>query len=90
MKWMSKGLILFVAVLHVYIAWIEIFAWVEKGAEVFVVFPRELFEQTKIMAINQGVYNLFLALGLAWSLFIRDPLWHRRTALCFLSFVIAA
>ena len=90
MKWISRGLILLVVLLHLYIAWFEIFAWTEVGPDVFSTFDPELFPQTVDLAANQGVYNLFLAAGLVWSLTIRDPQWSFRVALCFLGFVAIA
>ncbi len=90
MRWISRGLIAFVALLHVYIAWFEIFAWTEVGPDVFSAFDPELFAETTEFAANQGVYNLFLAVGLVWSLVIRDPVWRFRVAICFLGFVAVA
>ncbi|MEM8919413.1 MAG: DUF1304 domain-containing protein [Pseudomonadota bacterium] len=79
-----------IAILHLYIAWFEIFAWTTRGPAVFSSFPVDLFEPTKAMAANQGIYNSFLAAGLIWSLFIRDALWRRNVATCFLLFVAVA
>jgi len=83
-------LIAVIAALHFYIAWFEIFSWTTRGPKVFTEFPRELFEQTIQMAANQGIYNAFLAAGLLWSLFIRDPKWQSNVATCFLIFVAVA
>ncbi len=90
MKWISKALIALVALLHVYIAWFEIFAWTDVGPEVFTTVDPELFAETTEIATNQGFYNLFLAVGLVWSLAIRDRQWSFRIALCFLGFVAVA
>lgn len=79
-----------IAVLHAYIAWFEMFAWVERGPRVFANFPPELFEQTVDMAANQGIYNAFLAAGLFWSLGIRNREWQANVAICFLLFVAVA
>lgn len=79
-----------IAILHLYIAWFEMFAWTTRGPVVFSSFPVDLFEPTKAMAANQGLYNSFLAAGLIWSLFIRDASWRRNVATCFLLFVAAA
>ena len=83
-------LIALISALHFYIAWFEIFAWTTVGARVFDMFPPEQFEQTKQLAANQGIYNAFLAVGLAWSLFIKDPKWQFNIAVSFLAFVVAA
>lgn len=90
MTWISRGLILLVIALHLYIAWFEIFAWTTVGADVFSTFDPGLFPETVELAANQGVYNLFLAAGLIWSLLITDPQWRFRVAMCFLAFVAVA
>lgn len=79
-----------IALLHLYIAWFEMFAWTSRGPIIFSNFPQELFEQTTSMAANQGLYNAFLAAGLIWSLFIKDSVWRRKIALCFLLMVCVA
>ena len=90
MKRAADILIAATILLHLYIAWFEIFAWTTVGPDVFSTFDPGLFESTTDMAANQGVYNLFLAAGLTWSLFIRDPEWRFRVATCFLGFVAIA
>jgi len=87
---LARIVIALVAIIHGYIAWLEIFAWTSRGPKVFKSFPPELFEQTTVMAANQGLYNALLAAGLIWSLCIFDSLWHRRVASCFLLMVCAA
>lgn len=79
-----------IAALHFYIAWFEIFAWVERGPRVFSALPVDLFPPTKAMAANQGIYNAFLAIGLTWSLLITDTKWWAKVATCFLLFVAIA
>lgn len=86
----SGLLIALIALLHIYILWFEMFAWTTRGPKVFRSFPKDLFEPTKALAANQGLYNGFLAAGLIWSLLIGDPVWHVNVALCFLIFVAVA
>lgn len=86
----AKIIIALVAVLHLYILWFEMFAWTTKGRKVFKTFPSDLFEPTKAMAANQGLYNGFLAAGLIWSLLISDPEWGWNVGLFFLSCVLVA
>lgn len=86
----AKIIIALVALLHVYILVLEMFLWTSRGPKVFSSFPRELFEPTKAMAANQGLYNGFLAGGLIWSLLISDPIWQKNVALFFLSCVLVA
>lgn len=90
MKLLSRGLIALVAIFHLYVGWFEIFAWTEVGPDVFSSFDPDLFPETVELAANQGVYNLFLAAGLIWSLFISDDVWRFRVAMCFLVFVAVA
>ena len=87
---LSKILIAIVAIEHIYILWIEMFAWTTVGRKTFKSFPAELFEPTKALAANQGLYNGFLAAGLIWSLCIQDPVWSFKIAVFFLSCVIIA
>jgi putative membrane protein len=86
----SKLFVALVALEHVYILWIEMFAWTTAGKRTFRSFPADLFEKTKALAANQGLYNGFLAAGLVWSLCITDVQWSKNIALFFLSCVIVA
>jgi len=90
MNILSKLSIGLVAVEHVYILWFEMFAWERKGPKIFRNFPKDLFPKTVALAANQGLYNGFLAVGLAWSLFIEDPTWGPRIASYFLGCVAVA
>lgn len=86
----AKIVIGLVAALHIYILWFEMFAWTTRGRKVFRNFPKDLFEPTKALAANQGLYNGFLAAGLIWSLLIRDTLWQENVAIFFLGCVAVA
>jgi len=66
------------------------FAWTSRGPKIFKHFPKELFEPTKTLAANQGLYNGFLAAGLLWTFFIGDSNWYRYIALFFLGCVAVA
>ncbi|WP_286174237.1 DUF1304 domain-containing protein [Rhodobacter sp. NTK016B] len=90
MSLIAMILVALIALLHLYILWLEMFAWETRGPAAFRSLPRELFPQTKTLAANQGLYNGFLAAGLIWSLFIADPDWARNVATCFLLFVLVA
>jgi putative membrane protein len=57
-----------VGLLHVYFMILESFLWTKPaGLRVFRQ-TREQAEATRVLAMNQGVYNGFLAAGLFWSL----------------------
>lgn len=86
----SQIIIGFVAALHLYILWLEMFAWTTRGRKVFKTIPADQFEKTKVMAANQGLYNGFLAAGLIWSLIITNADWSKNIALFFLSCVLVA
>ncbi|RZJ75784.1 MAG: DUF1304 domain-containing protein [Flavobacterium sp.] len=86
----TKIVIGLVATIHVYIMWLEMFAWLGKGRKVFRTIPADMFEKTKTMAGNQGLYNGFLAAGLIWSLCINDSAWASNVATFFLACVFIA
>ena len=57
-----------VALLHVYFLVLEMFLWDKpKGMKTFGLTP-EKAAMTKSLAMNQGLYNGFLAAGLAWGI----------------------
>jgi len=90
MSVLTITIIVIVAALHLYFMWFEMFRWTTRGPKIFRNFAEELFEPSKTLAANQGLYNGFLAAGLLWSVFITDPTWQRNVALCFLLFVAIA
>jgi putative membrane protein len=90
MEMIAKVLVGIIALLHLYILWLEMFAWTTRGPKVFKSFPADLFKDTKALAANQGLYNGFLAAGLIWSLCIGDALWSNNVALFFLSCIAVA
>ncbi len=91
MELIAKALITLVALEHLYILWMEMFAWETIGKATFRgALPDTLFAPTKVMAANQGLYNGFLAAGLIWTLFISNPVWSANIAIFFLSCVIIA
>ena len=79
-----------VIIIHLYIVWLEMFAWTTRGRKVFKTFPKDLFEPTKALAANQGLYNGFLAAGLIWSFLIADADWQMNVRLFFLGCVAVA
>jgi len=81
------GLITFI---HLYIMWMEMFAWEKRGKKVFKSFPEDLFPRTKLMASHQGLYNGFLAAGLLWTFFIQEVKWQNNVSLFFLICVFIA
>jgi putative membrane protein len=91
MSILAQVMIGIVAAEHIFILWLEMFAWETRGKKVFRgSMPPELFRPTKVLAANQGLYNGFLAAGLIWTFFISDPQWQSNVALFFLSCVAIA
>lgn len=90
MNILSQIIVGFIAFIHLYILWLEMFAWTTRGRKVFKTIPPEQFEKTKVMAANQGLYNGFLAAGLIWSLFISDANWSKNVAIFFTGCVLVA
>lgn len=86
----AKIVVAFVALIHIYIMWLEMFAWLTRARKVFRTLPQDLFVPTKSMAANQGLYNGFLAAGLIWSLLICDAAWSINVAAFFLGCVLVA
>ncbi len=91
MEIISKILVGFVALEHLYILYMEMFAWETLGKKTFKgSLPDEMFKPTKKLAANQGLYNGFLSAGLIWSFFICDTVWSKNIAIFFLGCVIVA
>ena len=86
MSMLAQGLIVLVALLHLYFLVLEMFLWTKpQGLRTFRNTP-EKAETTRVLAANQGLYNGFLAAGLFWGLFTAQ--WN--VVVFFLSCVIVA
>jgi putative membrane protein len=90
MIWIANGLVALVAALHVYFLILEMFLWTKPlGLKTF----RNTLEKAKetaVLAANQGLYNGFLAAGLAWGLFHPTPAFAFQIKAFFLLCVIVA
>jgi putative membrane protein len=85
MNLLSDILIAIVALLHLYFLYLEMFLWDKpRGLKTFRM-TEEVAKQSKSLAMNQGLYNGFLAAGLIWGLFAGDAV-----KIFFLSCVIIA
>ena len=68
MNLVANTLTALVALLHLYFLVLEMFLWTKPyGRRVFQLTP-EKAEMTRSLAMNQGLYNGFLAAGLGWGL----------------------
>jgi len=84
----ANVMIAVVALLHAYFLVLEMFLWdTPFGLRVFKSTP-EYAKASKILAANQGLYNGFLAAGLAWGLAMGEAGLHVK--IFFLACVIVA
>ena len=87
---LSQILIAFIALIHIYILYLEMVLWqTPKGQKAFNLTP-EFAAQTKVLAANQGLYNGFLAAGLIWALLYPNPVIGTQIAAFFLCCVAVA
>ncbi|KAK0673553.1 hypothetical protein QBC41DRAFT_311047 [Cercophora samala] len=84
-------LTLLVALIHIYILLLETVLWTHPayGRRIFRM-TAEFAEQTRLLAVNQGVYNGFLALGLLWGIWHPVPTVGAQVKLFFLGCVCVA
>jgi len=68
MSIIARILITLVALEHVYFLVLEMFLWTTPRTRAAFGMSAEQAEATRVLAANQGLYNGFLAAGLAWSL----------------------
>ena len=84
MSIVAAVLVAFVALIHAYILVLEMFLWrTPRGRQAFGTTPEQA-ETMATLAANQGLYNGFLAVGLALSLVLPEP-----TAFAFKAFLLA-
>ncbi len=57
-----------IALLHLYILVLEMFLWDKPAGKKAFGHNDEFAKTTKVLAMNQGLYNGFLSAGLFWSL----------------------
>jgi putative membrane protein len=89
MHTLGIALVLLVAVLHGYILVLEMFLWrTERGRRAFGT-DQAFADQSATLAANQGLYNGFLAAGLAWGALAADPVGFQ-VRIFFLGCVIVA
>ncbi|WP_340396757.1 DUF1304 domain-containing protein [Paenibacillus sp. FSL E2-0202] len=90
MVWVADIMVGVVALIHIYIVYLEMFAWSKpKGLRVFGM-TQEVADASKTLAANQGLYNGFLAAGLIWGLVHPNVNFGHQIEIFFLSTVIVA
>jgi putative membrane protein len=80
-------LVALVAIIHLAILVLEMFLWEARRAQAFNL-SADFARQTRVLAANQGLYNGFLAAGLAWGLWLGAP--GVQVVIFFLACVLAA
>lgn len=69
---LANVLVALVAIVHAYFLVLEMFLWTTPlGLRTFGM-TQEVANSSAVLAANQGLYNGFLAAGLAWGLFARE------------------
>ena len=90
MFWIANLLVALVALLHVYFLVLEMFLWTKPlGLKTFRNTPEKAADSA-VLAANQGLYNGFLAAGLAWGLLQSAPAFAFQIKVFFLLCVIIA
>jgi putative membrane protein len=64
----AKILVVLVVLIHVYIVVLEMFLWTTVFGRRAFGMSEEFAKQTRALAANQGLYNLFIVIGLLWGL----------------------
>ena len=90
MEFLSKLLVSIVAIEHIYILVLEMFLWTKPSTRKSFGLSKELAENTKALAANQGLYNGFLAAGLVWGLLHSDPNFGLQIQLFFVLCILVA
>jgi len=90
MIWIANLLVALVAALHLYFLVLEMFLWTKPlGLKTFRNSPEKAADSA-VLAANQGLYNGFLAAGLAWGLLQPAPAFAFQIKTFFLLCVIVA
>ena len=79
-----------VAVEHIYILYLEMFAWTTPRVQRMFGTTPQIARDSQALAANQGLYNGFLAAGLIWGLLHPDLAVGWQIQVFFLSCVLVA
>jgi putative membrane protein len=87
---LSSILVGLVALEHLYILYLEMFAWTTPRVQRLFGTTPEIARDSKVLAANQGLYNGFLAAGLIWGLVHPSAATGTQICLFFLGCMIVA
>lgn len=86
----SSIIISLVALEHIFFLYLEMFAWTKPSTRKAFRTTKEFAIASKTLAANQGLYNGFLAAGLAWGLVYPDPVLGQHIQIFFLLCILIA
>ena len=89
MRTVTVVLLAVIALEHVYFLYLEMFRWTAPRTIKAFNTTAAVAESSKKLAMNQGLYNGFLAAGLIWAIVAPPPL-QRPLAIFFASCVLVA
>lgn len=87
---LALALVALVALEHVWFFALESFLWTKPLGRKTFRMGAEQAAATRTLAVNQGVYNAFLAAGLVWGMLHPTPLFGLQVMLFFLLCVVVA
>lgn len=70
MSTIANVVVVLIALMHVYILVLEMFLWEKPAGRRAFGLSKEMAAATKKLAMNQGLYNGFLAAGLLWGVLL--------------------
>ncbi len=90
MEYIAKGIVLLIAIEHIYILVLEMFLWTTPRTRRIFGTSKEIAEASKGLAANQGLYNGFLSAGLVWGLLHPNAVFGTQVQVFFLLCILAA
>jgi putative membrane protein len=89
MRYVTLALLAVMALEHLYFLNLQMFRWTHKSTVRAFKTTAAIAESSKKLAMNQGLYNGFLAAGLVWAIVAPPPL-QRPLAIFFAGCVLIA
>ena len=89
MRVVTLALLGFMALEHVYFLYLQMFRWTRPRTVAAFKTTAAVAQSSQKLAMNQGLYNGFLAAGLIWAILAPPPL-QRPLAIFFASCVLIA
>lgn len=87
---LSKIFVAIAAALQISFMILEIFFWTKTIGRKAFNLTNEFAEQSKVLAMNQGLYNGFIAAGFIWALLHSDPIAYYQLSIFFSSCMLIA